>query len=656
MTKHLTEKVRKLRRARKTGEFVNSQRKEVERELEADQKSSQAVIQQVQEEYDLGWRYLRGKLQEALIRLKLYNNQKRDKDRVGDSLLYTNFQTIHAALYEDDLTVEFGGREEGDQDTAENLNGLAVFDYDVMGKAELDYELNWDALFNGWGLVYFNDFDFDSKTPIPVVWDPMTFIRDPHAISPNGNRLGQGAMRFGYREVSLTKNEMEDNGTYFNLGQLKRQSGIDVFGLVEEMRRRRDEAQGRENMDALSEKRTNQSYTILQGFTIIDGEKYWVELGNDRNLLIRMEPIEGGKWPLIKRNFSPISHDWDGVSIPDILEDKQRFRAVLLNVLGDAARADVYPMYLFNEKKIKKSIDKNFAFNKWIPVDGDIGDAAKPLQKANPSNLSQFILEFLDVSAQRALATPELRQGVPSEKSRTLGELELVSAGVDNRYSLVVKIFGWSERDFWKRWYEIYDRDFKSGIGKKVMRLMSTFGPTWRDITRDKIIVGHPLGPDIKIESRVVSEAKKIRNFKLTRQFVADNIQNQNFDALYAMRKLGRLVFPKDEVERMLPLTIDELEATEENERINNGEYVPVRIEQNHPVHFRMLTAAKEGLEKEAHAKAHRFMMMAKRMRPELFPMMPEETTVPMSKSDQESMPVGKAPEAVAPQQNAGIR
>jgi hypothetical protein len=47
-------------------------------------------------------------------------------------LLFTEFQTVFAALYDDRLSVVFEGNDEGDTDTAEYLTGLAEHDYRVM--------------------------------------------------------------------------------------------------------------------------------------------------------------------------------------------------------------------------------------------------------------------------------------------------------------------------------------------------------------------------------------------------------------------------------------------------------------------------------------------------------------------------------------------
>src|ERR1700709_2414743 len=66
-----------------------------------------------------------------LRRLKLYNNQARDESKVGDPLLFSVCPAVFAALYDDRLTVEFEGNDEGDTDTAENLTDLAEHDYRI---------------------------------------------------------------------------------------------------------------------------------------------------------------------------------------------------------------------------------------------------------------------------------------------------------------------------------------------------------------------------------------------------------------------------------------------------------------------------------------------------------------------------------------------
>lgn len=239
-----SEKVKRLHSAAKKADspnsFVNSARQDVESQLDPKGSEHEQIIKQVENEYQLAWRQTRPKIQEGLLRLKLYNNQRRDKTRVGDPMLFTVHQTVLSLLQADRLGVEFGGRIEDDEPTAENLNALAEFDYDEMDMFWLDYEWNWDSLAWGRGLLYFNEFDLQSKTPIAEVWDPLTFIRDPLANSVNGNRLNHGALRFGGREIRLTKQQMQDNPEYFNLDKLKKTGNANPLSLSFEATQSRD--------------------------------------------------------------------------------------------------------------------------------------------------------------------------------------------------------------------------------------------------------------------------------------------------------------------------------------------------------------------------------------------------------------------------------
>lgn len=622
----ITEKVKKIRFAKKKGDLQNSQLKDLQMQADPLGNDHAQIIKQVQDEYELCWKFIRPKIKEWLIRLALYNNQKRAKEDFGDPLMFTIHQTILASLYHDKLAVDFGGREEGDEEVAENLNALAEFDYDETRKAELDYEWIWDATAFGRGLLLFNEFDLESKSPVAQVLDPTTVLRDPRATSVNGDRKGYNAMRFGGFVASRTREEMNDNDEYFNLHLIDKNTPgavpTNVQSLLQDARLQRRSAQG---LTTLPDERAtvqlkNREYEVLIWLTHIDGEKYFLELANDRKLLVRMIHIDENEWPIIDRPIYPNSHDWDGVSVFDMTEDKQRFRAALVNTYGKAARADILPTYIFNENKLKKDTDKNFGFNKWIPVDGDITGAAAPLIKSNPTQHAQVILGFLDQAAQRALATPEIQQGQLSRDQRTLGEIELVASKVDTRYSLAAKIFGWSEWRYWRRWYQIYNRDFRSGIHDKTVRLVGAFGPSWKNLSRDKIITNHPLGPDIKIESKILSEARKNRNFIQFGQYLAGVGTIPGADLLYGYRKLGRFIMKRDEVERLLPLTVDERVAKDENDKLNENEPQLVTPDDDHVVHLRIHAAAKEGEARDAHIKMHEVALMAKKVRPDLFP------------------------------------
>lgn len=614
--------------------------------VEQSEKSYESIARQVQSEYDVSWNFMKPKLDEWLLRLKLYNNQRRDKEAVGDPHIFTIHQTVLASLYDDKLSVNFGAREEGDDEKMENLNSLARFDYHEMEKDILDYEWAWDASFFGRGLVLLNDFDIQSKTPIPEVLDPTTFLRDPRARSVNGDRFGRGAARFFGYEVGMTKRDLKKNPEYFNLGKLRRDSSDSINSLMANARRQRRDAQGLADIFNIdSELSENYEFTITRWFTFVNGKPCVVELGNERETVIRHTYLPWNKWPVIDRPLYPIAHDWDGVSIPDITEDKQRFRAVLQNLSADLVKADLNGQYLFDENRFRKNQDFSFRFGKWIPVrgNGSLSDAAQPLNTKQVSNSVRFILDLLDVASQKATATPEIQQGALSGEKRTLGEIELVASKVDTRYSLAAKIFGWSERRFWQQWYNVYDEYYGEGLGKKMMRIEGAFGNKWNGISRKDIITNNKLGPDIEIESKILSEARKARNFQQMLAIAPMVQADPEADKTYYKRKVAGLLLSKDEVERLYPYSPDEMIAREENDMLNDGEIVVPDINDDHVAHLRIHAGAKDTEELKKHIEAHRFFVMQKRQFPQLFPQVP--TDMSMGQPEQGGVSAQPAPE-----------
>lgn len=586
------------------------------------------LVEQVQSEYDIAWHYTKPKIDEWALRLKLYNNQKRDKKAVGDPLMFTAHQTVLASLYSDRLTTEFEAREEGDEETAEQLNALALFDEDNMEKDLIDYEWDWDASFFGRGLLLFMQWELKTNTPIPEVIDPMTWLRDPRAKSVNGDRMGRGAMRFGGREIRLTKHEMEKARVYFNIGELKGDQN-DVNSVLDRNAELRAEAQG---LGSPNTRKTltgeNKDYRLLEWFTMWGGEKVLVTLACNRTKVVRLTKLKDDVWPIVDRSIYPMSHDWDGVSIPDLTEDKQRARSVMQNLGIEQAKAGLHPMYLYNTSKIKNKADLNFEANKFIGVDGPVNDAATPLQREGIKSDVQWILDVLDTAAQRATATPEIQQGVQSEEKRTFGEINLIASKVDTRYSLSAKIFGWSEKRFWKQWYRLYKHHFVDGISEKIVRINGSMGSSWRKFTRENIVMG--ADPDVKITSKVLSDEQRLQKLQMFRSYVKDVLAvvgAQGANTRFMLKQLGKLSgLTKDEIDRVLPQNYDELKAEDENDALNNGKLVEVEPTDDDMIHMEIHNKAKDGPQKYAHMNAHKRNMLLKKERPELFPQKDTQT------------------------------
>lgn len=595
---------------------------DLEQELQKNEKRGyKTIIDQIESEYQIGWWLMKPKFDEWALRLKLLNNQKRDKEAVGDPLLFTIHQTVLASLYSDRLLVTFSPRESGDEQVADNLTDLAKYDYDEMQKDILDYEWDWDAGFFGRGFMLNMNFDRDRKVPVPTVIDPMTLLRDPDAVSINGRPDGSGRARFFGWEARMTKREMEEAGNFFNLGSLK-YDNIDTRSIVDENHRLRNDANGLSDIKNLVKeglKGENRSYRVLNWFTFQNGKPMLFTLANNRKLIIRRIEVKTPYWPVIDRTIYPISHSWDSVSIPDLVEDKQRGRSVVQNMALKDVKASQFPMYLYDKNKIKNKSELNFGFNKFIGVDGSPQGTVDVMRKDTVKQDVAWILDQLSGAAERANATPELQQGIVSDEKRTLGELQLVEKKSSTRYSLSAKIFGWSEKRFWRQWYDQYKMNFQSDIDEKIVRISGSLRYGWRPLKRENIIAN--VDPDVKIESRVIADAERFNNLQAYLNWVNMVINDPNANKRLIMRHIGRLSgFEKDVIEATLPPSIDELQAEEENRALSENKKVVVKPSEDHIIHLNIHARADDTPALQAHITAHKKALMVKRDNPALFP------------------------------------
>lgn len=636
---------------KKKDEFISEYGIETNTEITSDKDEFFNLSRQVQSEYDLAWNHQKPKKDEWNIRLKLYNNQKRDKEAVGDTTMFSIHQTVLASLYTDRLDISWIPGN-GDEEVAENLNKLSEYDYTAMQKNITDYEWDWDTLFFGRGLCsleeYIRDPEKNIYLPVPQVLDPITFLRDPYAKSVNGDLLHRGACRFYGYETKMTQDEIENNEHIFEGTDFKEISfGSKLKSLLSDAIAGRAEAQGLQNQNIKNGSESNLGvngqyditiwYTHYKSKGQVKKVKLW--LANDRTKVIGMQVFSEDYWKLIDRSLYPTSHDWDGTSIPDLTEDKQRARAVAQNLGLKAMKADLHPMYIYDTNRITNRNDLKFGFDKFIGVDAEgkpVGDTIIPLNKARPNlELLNFIYTTLDISAQKATATSDIQQGIQSQKDRPLGETNALINKTDTRYSLAAKIFGWSEKTFWLYYYKSYKDNFKEDIDEKVLTLTGAFGARWRPLKRENIIAVND--PDVSVESRSISRAKQLEDRQSLTQYFSLALQDPTINRRWALKKLAELNgLEKDELEMLFPPTIDERIAEDENVLLNEDKFVAVQSEDEHNIHLEIHAKATPTDKALAHIETHKQALSIKKTNPEFFP--PDNT----SNNFQAGDPMGK--------------
>ena len=587
-------------------------KKEAE-ELKLSYSEDEEVLHQVKAEYLAAREFIKPKREEWRKRIKLYNNQKREKDKIGVPTLYTIHNTLLSAFYFDRLQVIFdprGGEE--DIDICEALNDTAKFDYTEMEMEDVEYDWLWDALFFAKGFAELSEWDKEKLIPVPQVIDPMNFYHDPNATKIQD-------ARFWGVEILLTKREMEENKNFKNIEKLDE---IRTTGDLKTTQEKRREAQNLTDIDVEKPEYENKQYNLLKWFTLIDGKKSLVicDLGFN-NIFRGPETLifKDDKWPIVEKAFSPMSHEMWGVSVADLAEDKQRAQAILANLAIAGIKAGLYPMRLFDQNAVDKYELEDFQFNKFIPVKGSPGGVVANLPQEIPINAFSVAYDLLDRWMQQATAAPEIKQGMVQRQARTLGETQMAVAGTEGRQSLPAKLFGNAEKKFWRMWYGRYKQFFPK-TKQKTIRIRGAVGFAFKKFSKKDLITG--VDPDVIIESSLVSEYKKIlerRDLTGILPFVLQSSPEIS-GKRYTIKKLLRLYdWTRDEIEMAMPPTIDELQAEEENEKLADNKLILVEPNQDHYTHLVIHARVENTNAQKAHCQGHKMFIMKARERPELF-------------------------------------
>src|SRR5258708_23828237 len=572
------------------------------------------------------------RMQLLLKRLKLFNNQRRDQETVGDNTLFEVFQSVFSVLYNDELTSEFVGRLDAHKDKADGLNNVAKFDYDEMEMPVVNYEWDWDTLFFGSGYLQNSEFDRERMVPVPEVWDPMTMLHDPDATSVNGFRSKNAARFFG-REIMIRRVDAEELKSVFDLDLIN--TTRPRKSLFEIARQSREDAQGLNNQIKYDEAllKTNARLPIIEWYTWWKDDEYtggkakkvMVWLGNDMQKICRFKVIENKRWPLIHRKLFAQSHQWDSVSISDLIEDKQRLKATLMNLGVKMMKSDLFGMYIYDKNKVKNKGDLNFDIDKMVPVElkqgENIGNVIHPMPKASPNlQLFNWIMTIISSEAGNASgisASQPSRNPKGGKKTATQQSDE--TSAMAGRLSLTSKGWGWSEKEFWKSWYEQYKTHFKS-YDEKLVRINSIYGYQYKYFTKDDF-VSADFDPDVFIKSRLQSEQERMTSRNELMQFGQLLGTAPGTNMRYFIKKAGRLSkVSEQEMERLLPPTPDEVKAKYENADLEDDKQVSISPEDNHEQHLEVHAKGEQTHAMIVHVITHQHAMELQKTRPDLFP------------------------------------
>lgn len=582
-----------------------------------------AETRDIYSKYDESFQFLQTRKRRQVNQLVLLNNLQRGDENIASTLLLTLFNRILSNSYDDKMQVKFIPGEELDQKKVNTLNILAQNDYREMDKARLDYDWIWDTLFFGRGYMETLRFDQTNKILTPHVINPLVFGYDPYFDNPK-------EWRYYWKWITKSKWEIQKLIDAKKITGIQRPeeipSGIDPY--LWEYKIIREEAK-------LVTPQANDTYRgdvfqILEYFGYDnEGDKavYWLDKNFSKILFQEKLDLQDGdplmapdgtevkinsNWPIVVKEAFREPHSSVVFSVADLLEDKHRARSVLLNLAFIAAKDKANPLYTYVPEDV---IDVTQLFsrqiNQHIPVKNK--DAINPLNTQDP--LPASLAAFMQVLSQEANDPVGTGMALsPAKKGKqSATETAIQQQLNDLAQSLQSKVMQFGEKEFWVQWYQRYKRYSKAG-DEKIATIVGAKGITFEKIDLGDIHTKYP--PGVMILSAKEAEYKEL---VLRRDLQGMLPQFSEILGPEAMKQFMKYVFlPKflqdpTMLDLLVPKTLDEIKAEEENESLNDNELPQVAPTDEHTQHLAVHAMAKNTWGKWVHMAWHEDLLAQKK-------------------------------------------
>lgn len=541
-------------------------------------------------------------------RLRLYIDNGKNNEKVSSNTIYSTMQVAMAVSYSDEVSAIFVPKGMGDEERAENLNSVARHDNsdEDLGYNMLKFQSDWDRLFFGVSLRAHDGFNAECLAPQFRVLDPLSWLPDPHSDFYT-------KARYEWFEMSVNRAEMtEENGWEPNAQELAKGSQIADLSTTETARQEASLLQ-------TSDDKQQQFADIYFGFTREGDEVYLVAMSCGYKVLKKLQ-IDFKDIPVARTYFSPLRGDPFGVSLVDLIEDKQRANSILMNLRLINAKFNTYGQMNMYDSKIVKNVDqlRSPSTNpKWIPVDttfGPIQNAIYPVPRQQIAQDSWNVSQEISRQIQLDTGFDSRTLGTQGDKVITLGESQQIQANANIRFALNFEISAWGEKKFWSIWYQSYKNNLNKSK-RKYVRISSGFALRAIELTAKDFILGKD--PIVYIESRKNVEAMREKERAALSSHLPFILQDPTL-SLYAKRhmlkKSLKLSGMSQEDVNVIDKTYEERDAEEMLPLLDNDDASGAEIDKmdvDHSVYIAVFERALDTDAKFAAIEARKMAMLA---------------------------------------------
>ena len=557
--------------------------------------SADKIIEHIENEYQSSLFFTEAKRQLFKKRKKLYMSIEDQDKKIYSRLIFSTIETLLALYVKAWPSANFSVNGEFFDEIEKTIKMVAESDFKRMKLWEKDERANFHSFFYGTSIKVLDGFDTQRKNPECIVISPMQWICDPQASINLTDRF------HGF-ELQVDKSSLTEDGGYFNLDKLEPWE----WRLAEEDR---ESAQSIRHLK--DDYGTHGLYNIYHHYTIINGKKYLVTLGNNRKLLIRCEEITPKnseqkkdprliKFPVVVGNRVPTEFDRWGISICDILEDKQTATQLFLNLNRIKAENEAWGDMFLYDPDIVENIDElqmPKLWPKYIKASG-LNKGGTPLIEVQRGNIKSDAFNMPNVIKQQGfldIGLDERSLWVTGATPITATENQRVQANANLRQLLGLKRRARSEELFWELWYESYQECF---YGKKKIKVPGRYGGRYLELEAKDFIVEDSVEVIIEFALDVEEKNDKTKlEMIATRDAFMNDPQKSDIAKKVFERELFRLQgFSPEKIALFSEKTLEEEQAELDLELLNRDEELePIAdLNENHLVYLEIYKRAKD--------------------------------------------------------------
>ncbi len=502
-----------------------------------------------------------------------------------------------SAIYDDKMQVKFLPSQGITQDQINAYNTLAQSDYQEMGKSKLDYDLTWDTLFFGRGYIETGRFDKKRKIMQPHIINPLVFYYDPYMDNPQDWRYyGKWITKTRHELLKLQKaGILKQNVKVTDLS-----SGIDPY--LWQYKVTRDQA--RDGVAPPIDPVDGDVYQILEHYDYNEqGKKcvYWVDKMFSKVIYEKELDYDDGdeiiapdgssvktdcKWPIVVKESFRIPHSSLPISVADLLEDKHRAKAVLLNLAFIAAKDQANPLYGYNPDKVRDQTQfLSRQINQHIPMDDET--ASWPLNKASAMSADlQAFMQYLDSEAEGPVGAGQPMSTPGGSTKQTATQASLDQQLNDMAQSLQSKVMQFGEQEFWSAWFHRYAKHGPA-LKEKMANIVGVKGVDTQIIDLTLFNTDYP--PGVMVYSAKQADYKNLVKRRdmmevfplLTQTLDPDGMRNFQKHVLMPL-----MIEDPSLIDVMFPKTLDEMKAEGENEQLKEDMMPDVAETDEHTTHI----------------------------------------------------------------------